>query len=186
MTGRKTIGRDLPGGTYLEITAEIRDGSAGFSVTGSLWERHGTWNGRACKRNGRDSDAGGQIVAEIRTAAPELAPILAVHLAAPDGTPMHAEANGWYFYSGRAATYEREQVAAGRDYGYSRQLEMSDHDRAARALNIPPADLPADMDRDAFRAFVASLAGRWAEQAAAARVVFDAMTDGAGVEEVTR
>jgi hypothetical protein len=184
---RKVIGRDLPGGVYVEIAAEIRDGSdglsAGFSVTGLLWERHGTWNGRACKRNGRDCDAGGQIVDEIRAAAPELEPIMAVHLADLAGVPMHAETNGWYFYSGGASAWERAQVAAGHDYGYSRQLEVSDHDRAARALNIPPADLPTGLDRAGFGAFVASLADRWAAQAAAARDVFSAMVDGAGVED---
>lgn len=182
----KTIGRDLPNGDYIEITAEERDDSGtlspGFAITLSGWEKRGTWSGRVAKRNNRETAYGGADHATILAAAPELAPIVSAHLASPDGTPMHAEANGWYFYSGKAAEYEREQIARGNDYGYSRQLETSDHDRAARALNIPPADLPTGLDREGFAAFVASLSDRWAEQAQAAREVLAGMIDGDGVE----
>lgn len=178
---RVTIGRDLPGGVYVEITAEERDGSgtlsAGFSVTGQVWERHGTWSGRSCKRNGRDSDGAGQIVDEIRAAAPELEPVLVAHLADPDGRPMHAEANGWYFYTGESARYERQH------YGVEYAAQFgTDHERAARALHVSPAELPAGLDREGFAAFVVSLAPRWAAQSAAARAAIDALTDGDGVE----
>ena len=183
---KRTIGRDLPNGDYIEIQAEERDDSGtlspGFSITLDGWEKRGTWSGRAAKRNGRDMTFGGCDHDTILRVAPELAPIVAAHLADQDGTPMHAEANGWYFYSGGAAAYERRMVAEGRDYGYSRNLEMSDHDRAARALNIPPADLPTGLDREGFARFVASLADRWAGQAQAARDALHAMHDGDGVE----
>lgn len=168
-TTTKTIGRDLPNGDYIEIEAEERDDSGtlspGFAITLTGWEKRGTWSGRAAKRNGREAVYGGADHDTILAAAPELAPIVAAHLAGQDGTPMHAEANGWYFYS-----------------GYSRNLEMSDHDRAARALSIPPEDLPTGLDRDGFAAFVASLAERWAGQAQAAREALAAMVDGDGVE----
>lgn len=186
-TTRKTIGKDLPDGTYVEIEAEERDGSdglsPGFAVTCLGWAKHGTWSGRACKRNGRDIDFGGADHDLILRVAPELAPLVRAHLADQDGTPMHAEANGWYFYSGKAAEYEREKVAAGQDYGYSRQLEMSDHDRAARALNISPDDLPVGLDREGFTAFCRSLAETWGAQAREARAALDAMHDGEGVED---
>jgi hypothetical protein len=185
-TTTKTIGRDLPNGDYIEIEAEERDDSGtlspGFAITLTGWEKRGTWSGRAAKRNGREAVYGGADHDTILAAAPELAPIVAAHLAGQDGTPMHAEANGWYFYSGKSSAYEREMVAAGKDYGYSRNLEMSDHDRAARALSIPPEDLPTGLDRDGFAAFVASLAERWAGQAQAAREALAAMVDGDGVE----
>lgn len=183
---RKTIGKDLPDGAYIEIEAELRDGSdglsPGYAVTLLGWDRHGTWSGRACKRNGRDADFAGADHETILRVAPELAPLVTAHLADPDGTPMHAEANGWHFYSGASAEYERRMIAEGEDYGYSRNLETSDHDRAARALSISPDVLPAGLDREGFAAFVASLRETWAAQAQAARDALDAMIDGDGVE----
>lgn len=181
----KTIGRDLPNGAYIEIEAEFRTGgdlSPGFAISGSIWEKRGTWDGRARKRKGLDSDAGGQVTEEILAVAPELGPIVKAHLSDPSGVPMHAVANGWYFYSGKAAAYERQKVAEGKDYGYSRMLEESDHERAARALNIPAGDLPEGLDEAGFKEFADSLAGVWARQAADARAALDAMKDGDGVE----
>jgi hypothetical protein len=186
MTTTKTIGRDLPNGDYVEIEAEERDDSgtlsAGFAITLTGWEKRGTWSGRAAKRNGREPVYGGADHETILRAAPELAPLVAAHLADLDGTPMHAEANGWYFYSGAASAYERDKIAAGQDYSYSRNLEMSDHDRAARALNIEPRALPGGLDREGFARFCASLADVWAIQAQNARNALDAMVDGDGVE----
>lgn len=186
MTTTKTTGHDLPNGDYIEIEAVERGPgerfSPGFAITVSGWERYPNASARARARNGRDINYGGCNHDLILEVAPHLAPLVAAHLADQDGTPMHAEANGWYFYSGGAAAYEREQVAAGRDYGYSRNLETSDHDRAARALNIDPADLPEDLDREGFAEFVKSLAGRWLTQAETARAVLAAMKDGEGVE----
>lgn len=182
---RKTIGVNRPDGTYLEITAQERDGSdglsPGFSITVEGWEKRGTHSGRVRARLGRDIDFGGADHDLILRVAPHLAPLVDVHLAAPDGTPMHAEANGWYFYSGKAAEYERTMVKHGRDYGYSKQLEVSDHDRAAQALGIDPADLPEGLDRDGFAEFVGSLAPRWAAQAEAARELLTKLVDGLGV-----
>lgn len=108
---------------------------------------------------------------------------MAVHLADPSGLPMHAKANGWYFYSGQAAAYEREKIAAGQDYGYSRQLERSNHDRAARALNIEPGELPTNLaTREDFDAFVDSLNETYAHQAQVARAVISSLADGERVE----
>lgn len=186
MTVSKTLGYDLPGGDYLEITAEERDDfgtlSAGFSVTGDLWEKSGRISGRARKRMGREQDACGMLHEEILKAAPHLKPLVDVHLAAPDGTPMHALANSWYFYSGEAARYEHAQIALGRDYGYSELLKCSDVERAAQALHIDPADVPSGLDKGAFTAFVGSLWNIHRKQAETARNLLNIMVDGHGVE----
>jgi hypothetical protein len=181
----KTIGHDLPDGTYIEIEAIERDGSdglsPGFAITATGWDKRGGWSGRSRSRNAhgmpRDCDFAGQCHDLILTVAPELAPIVTAHLADPDGTPMHAEANGWYFYVGAAADYERK------NYGEEYVTRMgTDHDRAARALHIAPEDLPTGLDREQFAALVVSLADRWAAQAQAAREALAAMVDGDGVE----
>lgn len=182
----RTIARDLPNGDYIEVTAEMRNGSdglsPGFSVTAAVWERRGNAKGRTRKRQGRDCDLAGCIHDAILAAFPNLAPVVAVHLADLGGLPMHAKANGWYFYSGGASAYEREKIAKGQDWGYSRNLQASDHDRAAQALNIDPADLPAGLDREGFHAFVDSLANRYADMAQRAREAIESLTDGQGVE----
>lgn len=186
-TTRRTIGRDGADGRYLEITCALRRGdpsglSDSFSVVASLYCPHGTWSGRAQKSNGREPDACGQLQEEVRKLAPKLEPLLRIHLADPSGIPMHAEANGWYFYGGGASTYERDQIAKGRDYGYSRLLEHSDHERAAKALRIDPSELPEGLDREAFLGFVAGLRDRWQREADSARALLESLEDGDGVE----
>lgn len=96
---------------------------------------------------------------------------------------MHAAANGWYFYSGAAAAYERRQIERGQDYGYSQLLETSNHDRAARALHIEPNELPTDLvTREQFEAFVDSLTDHYAHQATIARTVLTSVSNGERVE----
>jgi len=175
-TTTKTFTVDRPDGAHLKITIEERLGdphfSDGFSVTGSLWEATGRRSGKDLRRARRDPDVSGCIHEEILAAAPQLAPVVAVHLADPEGLPMHAKANGWYFYSGGASAWERRQIAAGNDLGYSRLLRRSDHDRAADALHIDPADLPRGMTtREEFDTFVDDLAETYQKQAQRAREV---------------
>lgn len=181
----KTIGRDLPNGDYVEITAEERDGStglsAGFAITLTGWEKRGTWSGRAAARNGRDSTYGGADHETILAAAPELAPIVAVHLADPDGTPMHGVANGWYFYSGAHVDYETRSYGA--DYV---TRNGTPHERAARSLHIPAGELPTGLDKEGFAAFAESLEARWQAMADAARAALASMTDRDGVEDGAR
>lgn len=184
MTTTKTIGRDLPNGDYIEITAQLREGdsrglSDGFSVTCSGWEKRGTWSGRAAKRNGRESVYGGADHETILKAAPELYALVKVHLADPDGTPMHAEANGWYFYSGAHVDYEQK------NYGeeYIRR-HGSPQERAARCLHIDPDELPAGLDKEQFSELCRHLAEHvWPRQAKVAKQILESMTDGEGVEE---
>lgn len=167
-TLKRTFVRDMPDRSRIVANAELRDDSGslspGFAITCAIYEPHGTWSGAARHRNGRDSDAGGADHAAILRAFPELKPLVDVHLCAPDGTPMHALANGWYFYSGGASSYRGDYNPGG----------LTDHERAACALHIPASDLPEDLDETAFGEFVASLAPRWAEAAATARAILEA------------
>lgn len=179
----KTIGRDLPDGDYIEITAEVRrdhsEGlSDGYAVTSVVWEQRGTITGRSRRLRGLDAHSAGCQHALLLSVAPELAPLVTVHLAALDGTPMHARANGWYFYSGKSTAYETRHY--GEEYA---QRHGTPHERAARALSIPPEDLPRDMDEAAFNAFCDTLTETWQAQAAAALRVFDSLQDGDGVED---
>ncbi len=168
---RKVIQRQM-GRDFMVITAELRENdsrglSDGFSVTAHLYEPHGTWSGKARFDNGRDCDSAGAMHTEILKFAPELAPVVAVHLADPDGTPMGAIANGWYFYSGKASAYERDS--------WSNPEGLSDRERAARALHIPVDDLPEGLDREGFTSFAESLRERWAAQAAEAKAVIESL-----------
>lgn len=188
MTGtiRRTVGTTTASGDYIEVVAELRRNdpsglSDGFSITGAIWEARRNARGDARKRRGLDCDAAGCIHEEITRAFPRLVPLVALHLAGPDGVPMYAVENGWHFYSGAASRYEREQIARGHDYGYSRALETPDHDRAARALRIAPANLPQGMGRAAFEAFADTLRERWCEEARAGIGVLESMIDGQGV-----
>lgn len=190
-TMSKTIAVDRPDGDYLEITVEERLGdhtlSDGFSITGLRWDRRDGTCGRTRKKQGHDADVAGCIHEEILAALPQLAPIVAVHLADPTGLPMHAKANGWYFYSGKAAAYERRKVAEGEDHGYSRMLERSDHDRAADALHIAPERLPKDLrTREEFDAFVDGLGQTYHEQARLAREVIAGLNGDPGFQPAAR
>lgn len=73
-TIRKTIARDRPNGDYLEITVEERDDSGtlspGFSITGDLWKKQRSTNGRTRKRQGREQDVSGCLHEEILAAIP--------------------------------------------------------------------------------------------------------------------
>jgi hypothetical protein len=85
------IDRKHWGAPTIEITAELHQMAGNdrphFSVTAVI-------------SVGRRDIAGGQLVGEVLRAAPELAPIVALHLADDTGQPMHAEANGWYWLAG--------------------------------------------------------------------------------------
>lgn len=177
----KIANRDLPDRGYIEVTAQERDDSGtlspGFSITASVWYASPRVSGRERARRGTDIDAGGADHDLIAQVFPDLQPIIDVHLADPQGVPMYAKANGWHFYSGAAADYEREQVERGYSW-YAKQLETSDHDRAARALRVSPEELPTGLDKEGFYAFIDSLTERYAADAAKAREVMASMTDG--------
>jgi hypothetical protein len=172
MTETKIVERQR-GKKFLRIELAIHQGdsvSDGFAITADLYEPHGTWDGRAQYRNGREPDAVGCMHDEIRVFAPELQPFIDVHLANLDGVPMHAVANGWYFYSGDAR--RREESRGGI---WSNRDGLTDRELAAQALGIPVEDLPGGLDHNGFEAFAESLRPYWAAQAQTARELFDSI-----------
>jgi hypothetical protein len=171
MTETKIVERQR-GKKFLRIELTINQGgsvSDGFAITADLYEPHGTWDGRAQYRNGREADAIGTMHDEIRVFAPELQPFIDVHLADLDGVPMHAVANGWYFYSGDARRWEESRGDTWSGGG------LTDRERAARALKIPVKDIPEGLDRSGFEALAESLRPYWAAQAQTARELFDSI-----------
>lgn len=80
------------------------------------------------------------------------------------GAPLHAEANGWYWYS----DYDGKGIA----YVPAEWRELAPRQRAARYLRATDEELtaaeeaagvqPHGMSREQFRAFVDSLRPRWA------------------------
>ncbi|MBO0676813.1 hypothetical protein JRC04_04990 [Mycolicibacterium sp. S2-37] len=174
MTITKIVEREAPNGDFYRIEVELRQDdsnlSDGFAVTTLVYEKRGNRSGRSRYNAGRDADGGGAAHDAILKVAPELAPVVAVHLADPDGVPMHAVANGWYFYSGEGEDYERRHY--GQDY-IDRQGTR--RERAARALHIPADELPEGMTKEQFTAFAESLRPRWADMAAAARKIIEGL-----------
>lgn len=174
---RRTLSRSLPNGDYIEVVAGLHqlDGNERpyWSVTCSVWEKRGsTLIGKRRHTRGCESDMGGPMHELIREAFPELEPVIAVHLADDLGVPMHAVANGWYFYSGQAREYEERHPKS-----YLNPDRLNDLERAARALHIPASELPAFMGKEKFEAFAEGLRPRWREQSDAARTVLEAMPE---------
>jgi hypothetical protein len=161
---RRQLTRTLPNGDYMVVTAGLHklDGNERpyFSVTASVWEKRGNRSGKSRANTARSADLGGTMHEEILKAFPKLKPVVLVHLADDNGTPMHTVTNGWYFYSGGHIDYETKNY--GPEY-ITRQ--GTPHERAARALNIPAEDLPTGLDKTDFEAFAKSLRDRWSQQA---------------------
>ena len=163
----RTVGRATPGRRYIEAEVGLNyiegNRTAHWSATGWIYEPHGTWDGAAQKRNGREADLGGAIGDEIARVWPKLAPIVALHLSDTDGVPMHAEANGWYFYSDGHLAYELKNY--GEDYA---RRHGTGRERAARILRVDEADLPEGMDADEFTEYVDAQRDRWRAESEAA------------------
>jgi hypothetical protein len=162
-TTRRTLWRSLPNNRYIVVNIEVRDGdpsglSDGFSVTGELYEPHGTWSGAAQFRNGRESDMGGCIHEEVLEAFVGLKPIVDLHLSDLDGAPMHAEANGWYFYS---------------DYDGKGANVPDPYDVACRHLRVDA--IPSGLTREEFGAFVDEQRPRWKTEADHARALIESI-----------
>jgi hypothetical protein len=163
---KRTLAKSLPNRDYIRAVAELvhLDGNARpyFSVHRELWYATKAWTGRQHQqRKPRDPDACGCMHDDVLAAFPELAPVVRVHLADDNGVPMHALANGWYFYSGKA--HENDP--------YNRFRGRTPHEVAATALNIEPDQLPQGLDYDQFAEFVESLRPVWRKQAEAAKKV---------------
>jgi hypothetical protein len=160
----RTLTRAMPDRSFVvaRVGLQYLDGnsSAYWAAGADVYDARGTCSGEARWRNGREPDACGMMHAELLRTFPQLAPFVRLHLADVTGLPMHAEANGWYFYSGKASAYEREAEANGRPTFANRE-GLSDHERAARALHLEPTELPRGMGELEFQSFVASLAERY-------------------------
>lgn len=59
-----------------------------------------TANGWAKVAMGRGAGFGGCCHDLVAQVAPDLKPLIALHLASSEGTPMYAAENGWYFLAG--------------------------------------------------------------------------------------
>lgn len=123
---------------------KIGDQTPYFSVTADIW------NSLAHARRWPDNpSSGGAAHDDVLRAFPDMADIVALHLSDIDGVPMHAVANGRYFYDG------------------------GDLDAAARLLRVSVADLPVGADRATFEEFVNAQRDRWAAEALAVRAKYD-------------
>jgi len=142
---------------FYQITAELRINhpilSDGFSITGQVWEGRSNAGGMSRHFRGIQPDFSGATHGRILAVQPLLAPLVLVHLCDPDGVPMHALANGWYFH------------------------RNGDHAQSARALHILPDELPRAMGEAEFEKFANGLRPRWRERAEAAYTILTMMSE---------
>lgn len=156
----RTVSRDLAGRTFVIATVGLRklagNAQSYWSATAEVYEPHGTWSGRARFNNDREPDSGGQCHDMILRAWPKLAPIIALHLSAPDGVPMYAVENGGY------------------------HLRQNDREAAARLWRCALDDLP-EPDADGLftveivQAFVDAQRERWARESSAAWAILQGL-----------
>lgn len=147
--------------------------SPAFSVTTDVYEPHGTHSGRFRHRRDRDPDASGCLHDAALLAFPELALLVDLHLADPEtGEPMHAEANGLYFYraarglpGGWSDEYQHAEREGLTVAGYARRVACS----ILRVDEIPLDDVPEHNLVAAFHQFVEDQGERWQDEARAGR-----------------
>jgi hypothetical protein len=171
----RTLTKDLPDGTRVVAELELRlarDGerfdesglSPGFGVTGEIYEPRSNAKGAARQRQGREPDGWGAIGEELVRYFPKIAPIAALHLSDPDGAPMHAEANGWYWYS----SYDGKGTHAFPD-------KRPDYEIACEYLRLPAGGIPSPQNRRSFKELVDSQRERWADEAREARELLESL-----------
>ena len=144
--------KTLPDGTYMEVDAKLYslgEQEPYFSTTATLWQSKNTAEGSRADRYCLGS---GAMTDEISRHFPKLRPVVALHLSDEHGRPLHAVANGWYWYS---------------DYdGKGTNANNADTplDRARQYLRAP--DLPEGLDRESFTEWVEThLPERWQREA---------------------
>jgi hypothetical protein len=176
---RRTLIRDLADRTRVIVHVEMgENGDAGglsltFAVTTELYGSHGTHGGKSRHLNDRDPDSFGCLHDATLRAFPELAPLVALHLSDSEtGEPMHAEANGLYFY--RAA----RGLPGGwsDDYHHAKREGLTVDDYARRVVGsilrveeIPLDDVPEQDLAAEFHQFVNDQRERWQRQAQVGR-----------------
>lgn len=151
--GTARIDSSKYGDSFAVITASLSslgDQAPHFSVQGETWTNEAAF--KAQRENAMHS--AGMLHDLVLELFPFLAPVVALHLADRYGVPMHAEANGWYWYS--------DNDGQGIHNLYSSPYaSLTPHERAAAHLRVRPELLPLYLTRPAFSAFVDSLRPQW-------------------------
>jgi hypothetical protein len=171
---KRTLTRDMANGDRIVVSLELREAapgsrfdadgiSPGFSATCDVWYARSNARGAARQRQGRDADGGGADHDAILRAFPGLKSFVDLHLSDPDGVPMHAHANGWYWYS----SYD------GKGTHLRADDTRSDYDVARHYLRMP--NIPGPQNRDSFYRLVDEQRERWAREAAVAKAALEAL-----------
>lgn len=175
----RTLIRDLPDRSRVVVHLRLRErGDPGelspvFSVTTERYGPRASHSGRWRHRRDRDPDSCGMQYDVALHAFPELAPLVDLHLADSEtGEPMHAEANGLYFYRtarGLAGGWSDDHGHAEREglsvAAYARRVACS----ILRVDEIPLEEVPEPELSAAFHQFVEDQRERWSEEARAGR-----------------
>jgi hypothetical protein len=175
----RTLIRDLDDRSRIVVHLGLRERSdAGglspmFSVTTDIYEAHGTHSGKSRHLHRREPDCSGCSHDGALRAFPELAPLVDLHLSDSEtGEPMHAEANGLYFYRtarGLPGGWSDDYHEAERDgltvEGYARSVACS----ILRVDEIPLDDVPGQDLPAAFHQFVDEQRERWQREARSGR-----------------
>lgn len=176
---RRTLIRDLADRSRVVVHLELRERedagglSPAFSVTTELYAAHGSQSGRSRHRHDHDSDSCGCLHEVALMAFPELVPLVGLHLADSEtGEPMHAEANGLYFYR----TARGLPGGWTDDHRHAEREGLSVADYALRVAcsilrvdSIPLDYLPQQDLTAAFHQFVNDQRERWQREARTGR-----------------
>lgn len=125
-----------------------------FSVTCTGWE------------SGRESFAGSchDIILEQH---PELVDIIALHCSAMDGSPMHAEANGWYWLAKAAGIpqrWEPETPPAECRTIFAKHCRITE-ERAQELVELVQIGNTPEISRQAWQVACDAMRGRWLNEA---------------------
>lgn len=125
-----------------------------------------TVTGKLKNERGRGSDFGGCCHDLVAKVAPDLQPLIALHLADSEGTPTHAEANGWYWLAGHLVGLQQEFHGCNGSFPKSPDEALqifADHVRvelnAARGLAVAVQSIVEAQGVKTARAFF----GEWIE-----------------------
>lgn len=167
----------------VEIQTQSRDGIPGV-VTYGLQYLEGNsdayftltaWYCGRSKRGDYKEEFGGQCHEEILPRHPELKPFADLHLSDTTGTPMHAEANGWYWLAGAIGGMgEQYHGASGSSAKTPEEcLEIFAHHARvpvleARALAEKLSKLSPPVAKQAFHEWIEAQRPRWQAEANAA------------------
>jgi len=162
---RKQITKTTAEGT-LVITASDEGTSWSnryFSITAELYEA-------GKQLTYRNIIACGCMREEILKAAPELKPLVDIHLSKLDGIPMHAEENGWYWLAKAARIkqqYEPQELPEECLKIFSEHCRIS-LDKAKRLVALVKAEPEEFSARCLWRKKCEAMKKRWSKEALAA------------------